>query len=58
MSVRKGYFGKRPRTWVALTLTDRKALATHLTALEAPAGAARKAGAEVPIASGADGERT
>ncbi|WP_329302944.1 transcriptional regulator [Streptomyces sp. NBC_00659] len=58
VSVRKGYFGKRPRTWVALTSTGRKALAAHLAALEALAGAARRAGAEAQNTGDADGERT
>ncbi|MGW0968112.1 transcriptional regulator [Streptomyces sp. NPDC002516] len=40
VSVRKGYFGKRSRTWLALTRSDRTALAAHLAALEAPAPAA------------------
>lgn len=58
VSVRKGYFGKRPRTWLALTPTGRKALAAHLAALEALAGAAHRAGAETPGTGGADGRRT
>ncbi|MBA0053564.1 transcriptional regulator [Streptomyces sp. AJS327] len=44
VSIRKGYLGKRPRTWVSLTLTGRNALGAHLAALEALAGAARAAG--------------
>ncbi|MFF2363085.1 hypothetical protein ACFVU0_10235 [Streptomyces sp. NPDC058122] len=55
-AARKGYFGKRPRTWLALTLTGREALAGHLAALEAPAAAARRAGAETAEAGGAGGE--
>ncbi|MFD5796865.1 winged helix-turn-helix domain-containing protein [Streptomyces diastatochromogenes] len=46
VSIRKGYLGKRPRTWAALTLTGRRALAGHLTALEEIASAARRAGTE------------
>lgn len=36
--VRKGYVGKRPRTWLKLTPAGRAALASHLTALRAIAG--------------------
>lgn len=46
LSVRKGYFGKRPRTWAALTFPGRKAVERHLAALEEIASAARRAGAE------------
>ncbi|MFC4465271.1 transcriptional regulator [Streptomyces xiangluensis] len=46
VGVRKGYFGKRPRTWISLTFTGRQKLAAHLAALEEIAGAARRAGAE------------
>lgn len=56
VSVRKGYFGKRPRTWVALTSTGRTALAAHLASLEALAGAARRAGASVPDDGGTPGD--
>ncbi|WP_018154921.1 winged helix-turn-helix domain-containing protein [Demetria terragena] len=38
VKVRKGYVGKRPRTWLALTAAGRKAYARHLTALRAIAG--------------------
>jgi DNA-binding MarR family transcriptional regulator len=33
VTIRKGYVGKRPRTWLALTPTGRQRLATHLDAL-------------------------
>ncbi|GGT38562.1 hypothetical protein GCM10010271_48150 [Streptomyces kurssanovii] len=46
VTVRKGYIGKRPRTWVALTLNGRKALSAHLAALETLAEASRRAGAD------------
>jgi DNA-binding MarR family transcriptional regulator len=46
VSVRKGYLGKRPRTWISLTLTGRQRFALHLAALEEIAAAARRAGAE------------
>lgn len=52
VSVRKGYFGKRPRTWVSLTFTGRQALTAHLAALEEIAGAARRAGAEGATSDG------
>lgn len=46
VGVRKGYFGKRPRTWLSLTFTGRAALEAHLAALRNIAGAAFRAGAE------------
>ena len=36
--IKKGYVGKRPRTWLALTKKGRSAYATHLDALRAIAG--------------------
>jgi DNA-binding MarR family transcriptional regulator len=38
VKVRKGYVGKRPRTWLRLTRTGRKAYAEHLEALRAISG--------------------
>lgn len=38
VKVRKGYVGKRPRTWLSLTRTGRRALDAHLTALREIAG--------------------
>jgi DNA-binding MarR family transcriptional regulator len=38
VGVRKGYVGRRPRTWLRLTPEGRGALAAHLTALRAIAG--------------------
>lgn len=38
VTVRKGYVGKRPRTWLALTPDGRAALRDHLAALRAIAG--------------------
>jgi len=35
ISARKGYVGKRPRTWLSVTAAGRTALATHLVALRA-----------------------
>jgi DNA-binding MarR family transcriptional regulator len=39
VKVRKGYVGKRPRTWLSLTSAGRAAYARHLEALRAIAGA-------------------
>lgn len=39
VKVRKGYVGKRPRTWLSLTRTGRTAYAQHLMALREIAGA-------------------
>ncbi|MCC9309627.1 transcriptional regulator [Kitasatospora sp. RB6PN24] len=45
VKVRKGYVGKRPRTWLALTQAGRTALADHLAALRSIVdNAARAAG--------------
>ncbi|WP_086828214.1 transcriptional regulator [Allokutzneria sp. NRRL B-24872] len=38
VKVRKGYVGKRPRTWLALTAEGRTAYETHLVALRDIAG--------------------
>src|SRR4030095_8659643 len=38
IAVRKGYVGKRPRTWLALTPVGREALAAHLEVLRSIAG--------------------
>ena len=38
VKVRKGYVGKRPRTWLSLTNPGRTAFAGHLTALREIAG--------------------
>ncbi len=42
----KGYVGKRPRTWVNLSDTGRKALAAHVAALQDIAASATLAGAQ------------
>ena len=42
VDVRKGYVGKRPRTWVSLSKTGRAALARHLAALKAVIAAAEQ----------------
>ncbi|MFC5664044.1 transcriptional regulator [Kitasatospora misakiensis] len=44
--VKKGYVGKRPRTWLAVTGTGRRALADHLAVLQRLAAAAEAAGRE------------
>ncbi len=38
VKVRKGYVGKRPRTWLSLTRAGRSAYEEHLAALRAIAG--------------------
>lgn len=38
VTVRKGYVGKRPRTWLSLSPTGRQALHDHLAALRVIAG--------------------
>lgn len=35
VAIRKGYVGKRPRTWLSLTAEGRAAWASHLAALQA-----------------------
>lgn len=42
VDIRKGYVGKRPRTWVSLSKTGRAALAQHLAALKAVIAAAEQ----------------
>ncbi|NDR53426.1 transcriptional regulator [Actinomyces sp. 565] len=38
VAIRKGYVGKRPRTWMSLTQEGRSRWQTHLAALQAIAG--------------------
>lgn len=38
VGVKKGYVGKRPRTWLSLTRVGRAAFESHLAALRAIAG--------------------
>jgi DNA-binding transcriptional ArsR family regulator len=45
VEVRKGYVGKRPRTWLKLADTGRNTLAEHISALQAIAEKARSDGA-------------
>ncbi|MFJ8041470.1 transcriptional regulator [Kitasatospora sp. NPDC096147] len=47
VKVKKGYVGKRPRTWLAATKAGRAALAGHLTALQQLAAAAAEAAGAV-----------
>ena len=44
VKVRKGYVGKRPRTWLSLTSTGRFAYRRHLEALQAIADGAVRPG--------------
>ena len=46
VEVRKGYVGKRPRTWLNLSHTGRDNLAEHISALQAIAEKARSDGAQ------------
>lgn len=48
VEVRKGYIGKRPRTWLNLTDTGRNILIEHIRALQAIADKARSDGASHP----------
>ncbi|WSC24712.1 transcriptional regulator [Streptomyces sp. NBC_01387] len=45
LTARKGYVGKRPRTWLSLTPAGRHALDGHIAALQNIAVAAREVGA-------------
>lgn len=45
VKVKKGYVGKRPRTWLAAGRAGRSALTGHLAALQQLASAAEAAGA-------------
>ncbi|WP_432543498.1 transcriptional regulator [Kineococcus sp. SYSU DK002] len=48
VTVRKGFVGKRPRTWVALTGEGRRKLAAHLAALQAIAAGALAQASDLP----------
>ncbi|MFE2441835.1 winged helix-turn-helix domain-containing protein [Stenotrophomonas sp. NPDC087984] len=50
VEVKKGYVGKRPRTWLALTPTGRAALERHVAALHRVVEESRRAAAERPDA--------
>ncbi|MEV0275070.1 transcriptional regulator [Streptomyces sp. NPDC050610] len=45
--IRKGYVGKRPRTWLSLTPEGHRSLTQHVTALQEIVSAARDASATV-----------
>jgi DNA-binding MarR family transcriptional regulator len=47
VKVRKGYVGKRPRTWLALTADGRRKLAGHVAALQQIADQAKNNGARL-----------
>lgn len=53
IEIRKGYVGKRPRTWVRTTAAGRERLRAHLAALQQIADHAQKAATDRPD-SGAD----
>lgn len=58
VEIRKGYVGKRPRTWVRATATGRERLRAHLAALQQIADRAQQAAAARPDAdAGADAEQ-
>lgn len=48
VEARKGYVGKRPRTWLKLSDTGRDALVGHISALQAIVEKARSDGAAHP----------
>jgi DNA-binding transcriptional ArsR family regulator len=48
VEIRKGYVGKRPRTWVRATADGRDRLRAHLAALQQIADRARQAAADRP----------
>ncbi|MEV6973861.1 transcriptional regulator [Kitasatospora sp. NPDC093806] len=47
LKVKKGYVGKRPRTWLSVTRAGRRALAEHLAELQRLVAAAEAAGSAV-----------
>ncbi|GCB47529.1 transcriptional regulator [Streptomyces sp. NL15-2K] len=54
IKVRKGYVGKRPRTWLRLSPEGRRALQSHLAALRDLAAQAAALGAGADEASAAE----
>ncbi len=46
--VEKGYVGRRPRTWLSLTASGRRAFASHVAALEAIVRAAEATAPAAP----------
>ncbi|GLW72291.1 hypothetical protein Kpho02_45900 [Kitasatospora phosalacinea] len=55
LRARKGYVGKRPRTWLAATQQGRTALSEHLAALQHLAAAAEAAGSASDAGTGGGG---
>ncbi|MFF2818667.1 transcriptional regulator [Kitasatospora cineracea] len=55
LRARKGYVGKRPRTWLSATAQGRAVLAAHLGALQQMAAAAEAAGSASAPAGSTDG---
>lgn len=53
VKVKKGYVGKRPRTWLSLTPRGRSAVAGHLAALEQLASAATPSSSSPAAVGGA-----
>ncbi|WP_405687426.1 winged helix-turn-helix domain-containing protein [Streptomyces sp. NBC_00057] len=54
VEIRKGYVGKRPRTWLSLTPAGQLSLAQHVAALQDIVSAAQNAGASAQALGGAD----
>ena len=52
VEVKKGFVGKRPRTWLSLTQSGRDAWAAHLAALREIAGSAGGIGTGAPAHEG------
>jgi DNA-binding MarR family transcriptional regulator len=59
VSVRKGYVGKRPRTWLALSARGRDAFAAHLDVLREIVGASLEQSEKIaaPTLPGEGGDR-
>ncbi|MFJ1829859.1 winged helix-turn-helix domain-containing protein [Streptomyces sp. NPDC088178] len=49
IEIRKGYVGKRPRTWLSLTPAGQLSLARHVTALQNIVSAAQNLGASTNV---------
>ncbi|WP_033215885.1 transcriptional regulator [Kitasatospora phosalacinea] len=58
LRVRKGYVGKRPRTWLSATRQGRTLLTAHLAALQQLAAAAEAAGSASGSGAGSDGSES
>lgn len=55
ISIKKGYLGKRPRTWVRITAAGRAALAREMATLR---DVMARLQMDVPDGRGSDGQRT